>query len=600
MAYGRPATVRSHRRGGPRRRLIVAPWIVFSVVGALALAGLSVGYVYLVRGACAGQLKATIVTSPSMQPVLDGLARRWQNGEPSVKGKCAAVDIAAKDSAVMAQTLGASGEWDTKSAGPAPDVWVPDSSAWVRRASTAAIAERMVPDLQPSLARTPAVIAMPKPMAEALGWPAAKLTWQDVIDKFASSPDGWKTVGKDWGPFKFGMTDPLKSTAGLLALMAVLDGNDDGEVTPDEQNEVLKLKQVRSVYTASTDQIFTDFGKADAQGPDAALKYLSAFPALEQDVLAYNQNNPNVPLVAIYPTNGSGDADYPYLTLDAPWADRDRQAVAKSFLGYLRGEEGRSALMGRGFRDPNRAPGKGLTEINGFAAKLTTLPRAVLLADSVKQSMDTWTALTRPTNVLLVLDVSGSMNDPVPGTGKSKLSLAKDAAKSAVNLFAHDAQAGLWVFSSKQDGTKPYRALVPLGKVGDQVNGKGRKDELIGAIDRVPATGATGLYDTIAAAQQTVVDNFQSGSTNLVVLLTDGKNEPDGGAGINLDQLKEKLGQNNADNARRVPVVTVGYGEDADFGALQAVSAATGATSYTSKTAFDINQVLLTAIFGRV
>jgi len=30
------------------------------------------------------------------------------------------------------------------------------------------------------------------------------------------------------------------------------------------------------------------------------------------------------------------------------------------------------------------------------------------------------------------------------------------------------------------------------------------------------------------------------------------------------------------------------------------VSAATGATSYTSKTAFDINQVLLTAIFGRV
>src|SRR5215211_6848504 len=91
MAYGRPATVRSHRRGGPRRRLIVAPWIVFSVVGALALAGLSVGYVYLVHGACSGQLKATIVTSPSMQPVLDGLARKWQNGEPSVKGKCAAV-----------------------------------------------------------------------------------------------------------------------------------------------------------------------------------------------------------------------------------------------------------------------------------------------------------------------------------------------------------------------------------------------------------------------------------------------------------------------------------------------------------------------------
>jgi Ca-activated chloride channel family protein len=313
----------------------------------------------------------------------------------------------------------------------------------------------MIPDLQPSIARTPAVIAMPKPMAEAIGWPNVQLSWQDVVDKYAGNPDGWKAWGKDWGTFRFGMTDPLKSTSGLLALMAVLDGNDDGEVTPDEQNAVLKLKQVRSVYTGGTDQIFSELGKADAQGPDQALRYISAFPALEQDVLAYNGSNPKVPLVAIYPTNGSADADYPYLALDAPWANRDRQAVAKEFLSYLRGAAGRSTFLSRGFRDANRAPGKRLTQINGFAAKLTTLPRAVLLADSVKQSMDTWTALTRPTNVLVVLDVSGSMNDPVPGTGRSKLALVKDAAKSAVDLFASDTQAGLWVFSSKQDGRRP-------------------------------------------------------------------------------------------------------------------------------------------------
>jgi Ca-activated chloride channel family protein len=202
--------------------------------------------------------------------------------------------------------------------------------------------------------------------------------------------------------------------------------------------------------------------------------------------------------------------------------------------------------------------------------------------------------------VLVVLDVSGSMNDPVPGTGRSKLALVKDAAKRAVNLFASDTQAGLWVFSSKQDGTKPYRSLVSLGKISDQINGRSRKDAMLSAIDGLQATGATGLYDTIAAAQQTVVNNFQNGSTNLVALMTDGKNEPDGGAGITLDQLKDKLAQNNADKNHRVPVVTVGYGADADFGTLQAISAATGATSYTSKTGLDIDQVLLTAIFGRV
>jgi Ca-activated chloride channel family protein len=123
---------------------------------------------------------------------------------------------------------------------------------------------------------------------------------------------------------------------------------------------------------------------------------------------------------------------------------------------------------------------------------------------------------------------------------------------------------------------------------------------MLGQIDRLQATGATGLYDTIAAAQQTVVGSFQPGSTNLVVLMTDGKNEPDGGAGVTIEQLTNKLTQNNADKSRKVPVVTVGYGEDADFASLQNISASTGATSYTSKTGFDINQVLLTAIFGRV
>ena len=46
--------------------------------------------------------------------------------------------------------------------------------------------------------------------------------------------------------------------------------------------------------------------------------------------------------------------------------------------------------------------------------------------------------------------------------------------------------------------------------------------------------------------------------------------------------------------------MTVGYGDDADFASLQDVSRLTGGNLYTSKTAFDINEVLLTAVFGRV
>lgn len=595
--YGRPPNVRSHRRSGPRRRPVVAPWIAVALVAVVVLGGLGAGYVYLKRSSCSGSAKATIAASPVMSTQLEKLARDWQDTGPSVHGRCASVEVAAKDSAVMAQALGT--DWDPKSQGTAPDVWVPESSAWVRRASSAEIAERMMPDRQPSLARTPAVIAMPRPMAEALGWPNAELTWQDVINKFAGAPEGWQKYGKPWGPFKFGMTDPLKSTAGLLALMAVLDGNDDGEITPDEQSSVLKLKQVRAIYTPDTAQIFTDLKAADAKGEDSALGYVSAFPALEQDVLAYDQGNPKVPLVAVYPSNGSADADHPYLILDAPWADRAHQDVAKAFLGYLRGPHGRAAFLAAGFRDPNRQAGKGLGEINGFTARLATLPRAVLLPESVKQSTDTWTALTRPTNVLLVLDISGSMNDPVPGTGKTKLTLAKEAAHNAVGLFSDDTQAGLWVFSTKQDGPRDYKQVVAIGALSDQVAGKSRKDTMLTSIDKLAANGGTGLYNTTAAAQQAVLDAYKPGSTNLVVLMTDGKNE-DVEGGLTLDQLKEQLTKNGADPNKKVPVVTVGYGADADFATLQDISRTTGATSYTSKSSFDINQVLLTAIFGRV
>jgi hypothetical protein len=78
--------------------------------------------------------------------------------------------------------------------------------------------------------------------------------------------------------------------------------------------------------------------------------------------------------------------------------------------------------------------------------------------------------------------------------------------------------------------------------------------------------------------------------------MTDGKNDDPTG-GLTLDQLREKLTQNPD---RKVPVVTVGFGDEADFAALQDIARTTGGTAYTSKTAFDINQVLLSAVFGRV
>jgi Ca-activated chloride channel family protein len=597
MTNAQSAGVRSHRRG-PRRRLGFLPWVIVGVV-VLAAGG---GVAYRVAGSkshttsCTGSATATVIAAPATATLLAGLAKSWAATGPAVGKTCASVTVETRDSAVLAQSLGT--DWDNTKGAP-PDVWVPDSTAWVDRASTAPLAEQMMPDLQPSLARSPTVIAMPKPMAQALGWPTGDVSWTDLINKVASDPQGWAKYGKpEWGAFKFGMSDPLKSSSSLLSLMAVLDSDDDGEVTAAEQDTVFRLKQDRAVYTDTTDQILQNLHKADAQGATAALQYVSAFPAFEHDVLAYDQTNPQVPLVAIYPSNGSADADNPYLILDSTWATPQRQQVAKAFEQYARGPVGKKVFLDAGFRDSNRAAGSVLATNTAFSPKIKTLPRAVLLPESVTQSMDTWTALTRPTNVLLVLDVSGSMAEQVPGTGKTRMQLAKDAAHAAVQLFADDVDAGLWVFSTHLAGSTDYKSLVPLGKVADPAGKTSRRSALTAAIDKLTPSGNTGLYDTAAAAQQAVVDAYQPGATNLVVLMTDGKNDDDTG-GLSLDQLTTKLDA-NAKSGKKVPIVTVGYGNDADFAALQAISRTSGGTLYTSKTAFDINQVLLTAIFGRV
>jgi Ca-activated chloride channel family protein len=594
MAYSRPATVRSHRRGGPRRRLKVAPWLVIALVIVLVGGGLAGGYVWLVKQACSGSVRARILASPATATILEQLGREWAGNEPAVRGKCASVEVTAKDSAEVALALQA--QWDPKVSGPAPDAWVPQSTAWVRKAAADDDAERIIPDLQPSIARSPTVLAMPKPMAEKLGWPGKPPTWESVI-KDATGGKNWSAYGQaDWGPFRLGMSDPNTSTAGLLALTAILDENDDETISSAEQQNLLKLKQSLKVYTKTTDEIFAEYAKQSGQDPAGALRYITAFPALEQDIVAHNLRNPRAPFVAIYSDEGTIEADHPFLVLNSDWANEDTKKVATDFMAFVRGQTGEAELLAAGLRDPNRVPGRDLVAANGVAEQITALPRGVLLAESVARTINSWTALTRTNNILLVLDISGSMKELVPGAGKPRLDLAKAAARDAVGLFSDDSRVGLWVFSSGLQGRTDYRTAVPLDRLGDEVNGRTRKQQMLSNIDSLQAKGDTGLYDTVAAAQKFLLDNYQKDAVNLVVVMTDGKNEDPTG-GLSLDQLKAQLTKNDGDANRRVPVATVGFGEAADYPALQTISQLSGGLSFESRESFDINQVLLNAIF---
>jgi Ca-activated chloride channel family protein len=607
MAYGTPANVRSHRRGRRRRRRRFAPWVSATVVSLLVLGALGFGYQLLLAQTCSGEATARVMASPSTANLLSDFAARWATTEPSTDdGTCARVIVQARDSAEVATTLAAG--WDPAAEEP-PDVWVPASTAWAQKAAASDRAEPLLPDLRPSIARTPTVIAMPEPMAAELGWPDTEIEpgrevrWGSLVEEFGDG-EGWARFGRpEWGEFRFGMGDPARDTAGLLALTAILDADQSGDTSREELTNALRLQRLLEpeIYHETTEELLSDLAAVDAEGGDAALRHVSAFPALEQDVLAYNRTSPEVPLAAVYPVNGNIEADHPYLILHADWVSERERAVAEDFLGYVRSAEPQAALREAGFRGTrNREPGADFTERYGVVPELVALPRAVLVPEAVTLTMDRWTALTRPSNVLIAFDVSGSMLQAVPGTGEVRMERATQAAAETVRLFTDADRVGLWEFSTALDGERDYRTLVPLGRLDDvMAEGDTRREQILAAIDGLRPEGDTGLYNTIQAAYDSVVASYQPDATNMVVVITDGQDDTGGRPGLTLAQLREHL-RNGPGEGQQVRLVTVSFGEEPDFAVMRELSRLTGGEAYHSPDGFDLVDLLRTAVFSNV
>jgi Ca-activated chloride channel family protein len=591
--------LQSHRRGRSRTRtrrtrLAIAPWIIISIVAVVGLTAVSAGYAWIVKPSCSGdQVPITVVASPDQSKVLSALAQQWTDQGPSVQGRCGAVEVVTKSSHDVAGAL--SPAWDPRRDGARPDVWAPDSTAWTRYASARPTAAGMLPDNQPSLARSPVVLAMPRPMASALGWPKKQIGWHDIATDFGVGSKGWAKYGhSEWGKFQAGMTDPVTSTAGLHALMAITDFNNDGRATDDELKSSLSFSRSITRHAPDTEGLFQQLQKADAAGK--TLSYISAFPALERDVSDYNASGPKVPLAALYPPEGMADADHPYVVLNALWVDPLRKQIAQEFLSFALGPQGRAAYAEAGFRGPDRSPAPMLTRERGFEPTINAVQRSVLAPEQVTRTVVAWTALNKRANILSVIDVSGSMATPVPGTGMSRLEIAKKAALAGLATFNPETQVGQWVFSTKQTPTSDYRELVPIGPVGGPYQGATRREILGKTLMAVPARGSTALFDTSLAAYKRAKLAYQPGRLNLVVIMTDGRNEIDYGLsrGDFLNALRAEV-----DPSKPVQILSIAFGKQAAVGDLQEMSKITGGKSFVAVTPSDIQKVFLAALFGQ-
>ena len=604
MAYGYPANVRSHRRGRSRRRRRVAPWLTGTLVMTMIVIGLGFAYTQLLASTCSGEQTLRVVAPSSTSRLLSEVASQWRTTEPATPdGTCAVVIVESRDPSEVADLLARG--WD---AGEPPDVWISTSSAWSQKAAASDIAEPLIPDLRPSIARSPTVIAMPQPMATALNWPDTEVDdsdvrWESLVSVFGDDPS-WARFGhEEWGTFRFGMADPARDTAALLALTAILDSDDNGETSTRELDFALRLQQLLDPdrYHETTPQLLNALAEADAEGVEQALAYVSAFPALEQQILAYNKTNPQVPLAAVYPVNGNIEADYPYLVLNGEWVTDRKREVAAMFLDHLRSPGPQQRLREAGFRGTNREPGEDFNPQLGLLPDLQALPRALLVPESVTLSLDRWTALVQPMNVLILFDTSGSMLWEMPGTGGVRMDQAVEAAVGAIRLFGDDDRVGLWEFSTDIDGENDHLPRVDIGALGDEMfDGRSRREHLISEVENLFGRSDTGLYNSIQAAFDEMLANYDPEATNMIVVITDGENDTAGRPTISLEDLLNHIRERQPAQDNPIKIIPVSFGEEADFTIMQQIAEASSGAAYYSERGFNLPELFRTAVFGNV
>lgn len=548
------------------------------VFGMCAVAALREAPPGPARGApdsrCVG---VVVVSSQEKSDLLAKLAGEYDQKNSGVNCIDVRVNMLASGNAEQALARG----W-TSADGPQPTVWTPAATSWLgilRQDLANQDVTTLLPAETPSLMQSPLVLAMPRPMAQALGWPNTPVGWADIL-KLAQDPQGWGRYGHpEWGRFRLGKTSPAQSTSGLHALLATYYAATglSADLTAANVQDPKVVAFVHGVETSvlhygnTVSSFFDGLHAADAKG--AAMSYVSAIATEEKQVFDYNATKPATPLVAVYPKDGTMVADHPYGILNAAWVSAEQKAAARGFLTWLQAPGQQKRFLEAGFRDStgHAAPNLGLD--NGIVPSGPTLvlqPPAPAVLDLVRKS---WDNVRKRARILLVLDVSGSM-------AGDKLVQVKAAGTAVLDVFSPDDEVGLWSFSDQIFKLNSIAAVGP------------NRADLQRHISLLVAGGGTALYRATSDAVNEVQGDWDPARINAVVLLTDGQNS---------DATNSDLGAlirflESQPPASTVPVFTIGYGQGADLETLKRISQASTGRSYNAPDPAHIGSVFADVI----
>ncbi len=417
-----------------------------------------------------------------------------------------------------------------------------------------------------NLVVSPVVIAMWKPMAEALGWPGKPIGWSDVL-ALARNPQGWAAYRHpEWGAFKLGHTHPEHSNSGLISVLAEVyaaSGKSRGLTAADLDNPqvgtTLDGIEGAVVHYGSSTGFFAD--RMFDSGPS----YLSAAVLYESSVAdSYSRQTPtDLPVVAIYPREGTFWSDHPIGIVQREWVKDEHRQAARLYIDYLRAEPSQRKALQYGFRpgDTSLPLGSPIDPAHGVNPEEPKTTLEVPPPAVVDHAIDLWRRHKKHANVVLILDTSGSMNQ------EAKMPNARAGATELIAMLDDEDTLSLLPFSTR------------LNWAGQGLRMKDSRDKANATVTSLVADGETALYDAIAAARQYLSDHPEPGKISAIVVLTDGE---DNKSSNTLDQLLARL-QSGNEGTDGVRVFTIAYGSDARQDVLRKIAQQTRAKFYPGR-----------------
>jgi Ca-activated chloride channel family protein len=429
-------------------------------------------------------------------------------------------------------------------------------------------------------ALTPVVIAMWASRVQAIQQKigSEQIGWSDLIDVL-QSPNGWcdYNVPNCRRAVYYGHTDPNVSSTGLSTTIAEFyacarqNGFNERQLSSAAVNSAAVQDCVRGIeelirhYSRRTE----DFLEYVSRGPD----YLDFLAVEETDLICLNRGaqqgdqactKPQEQLVAIYPEEGTFWHEHPFGIVNADWVTAEQKQAAEVFTDWVLTPAMQQLIMGEGFRPAN--PDVPLVfpfvAENGVDVNQPANILDVPVPDAIVSIQQSWSVVKKQADIMLLIDVSGSMLD------EGKIDQAKAAALAFMDSMESNNRVGLATFSDT------VQTLVPID------NFETIRESLRQRIEGLRANGGTALYSAVSniVADMNAIDDDKR--IRAVVVLSDGA---DTASGISLNDAIQQINASRGD-LNPVIVVPIGYGSNADINTLNSIARASATRVFAGDT----------------